>query len=687
MGKILVVNRIRISKVILGIFLIYNYSTEAQNLTSSNLPIVIITTDNNPNNNKPFEIVDNNRVGASMKIIQRPDGSRNFYTDSNTEGFLNYNGRISIEIRGSSSQSLNKKPYGFTTLEGDNSTNNNVSLLGMPKENDWILNSLAFDPSLIRDYLSYNLSRQMGNYATRTEYCEVIVNNDYRGLYILQEKIKADSNRVDIVKLEITDNTLPNVTGGYITKADKTTGGDPVAWTLPSYSWSPEFIHDFPNPQSITSVQNNYIYNQFLNLASTSKSNNSNFSNGYPSVIDVPSFIDFMISNELASNADGYQFSTYFHKDRNGKLRAGPIWDFNLTYNNDLPGWDVRSKSNVWQFSDGGNDGAKFWWDLFYNTNYRCYMSKRWNSLIQYGPLNYYNMTAFIDNTISRISEAANRENQKWGTLSNFTLEVNKLKTFLSDRISWITNNLGSFTACDSPVIPPLVITKINYNPMVSENFSVSNDLEFIEIKNTGTSVVDLTGVYFRELGLTYSFPINSTISGNQCIYLASNSTVFASKYGFAPFGQFTRNLSNSSEKLVLADGFGNVIDTVEYFDASPWPDADGSGNYLQLISTTLDNNLASSWVASSGESLSTSTSNASLELSMYPNPVGSILTIDSDTTITETTISNVLGTVIYSSKPKSKRFTIDLESYARGVYIVTVYNDFGSSTKKIVKQ
>ena len=144
-----------------------------------------------------------------------------------------------------------------------------------------------------------------------------------------------------------------------------------------------------------------------------------------------------MISNELASNADGYQFSTYFHKDRNGKLRAGPIWDFNLTYNNDLPGWDVRSKPDIWQFSDGGNDGAKFWTDLFNNPTYRCYMSKRWNTLIQNGqPLNYSSIVSFIDETINTISEAAYRENQKWNTLSEFSLEINKLKSFLSTRIS-----------------------------------------------------------------------------------------------------------------------------------------------------------------------------------------------------------------------------------------------------------
>ena len=676
------------SKIALVALLISVFSIEAQTLTSSNLPIVIISTDKNPNTNQPFEIVDNSRVLASMKIIKRPDGSRNFYNDRTTAEFLNYDGRISIEIRGSSSQGLSKKPYGLTTLESDNASNNNVSLLGMPKENDWILNSLAFDPSLLRDYLSYSLSRQMGNYAPRTVFCEVVVNNEYRGLYLLQEKIKADSNRVDIVKMETSDNTLPNVTGGYITKADKTTGGDPVAWTMPSYAWSPEFIHDLPKPEEVTSQQNTYIKGQFFSLATTANSGNISYINGFPSVIDVPTFIDFMISNELASNADGYQFSTFFHKDRNGKLRAGPIWDFNLTYNNDLPGWNVRSKPDIWQFSDGENDGAKFWTDLFNNTTYKCYMSKRWNALIQNGqPLNYSRIATFIDQTVNTISEAANRENQKWGTLSEFSMELTKLKSFLSTRISWITSNLGSFSACNSVAVPSLVITKINYNPATSSNFPESNDLEFIEIKNTGTTTVNLTGIYFRELGVTYNFPANSTLMANKSIYLASNSTVFTSKYGFAPFGQFTRNLSNSSEKLVLADGFGNVIDTVEYFDKSPWPDADGSGNYLQLISTALDNNVASSWIASSGESLSTTSFSNATRLSIYPNPASNSITIDSDTMIKSIKILNVLGAVIYKSQPKSNKVTVDIESYTSGVYMISVDDALGATTKKFIKQ
>jgi hypothetical protein len=266
-------------------------------------------------------------------------------------------------------------------------------------------------------------------------------------------------------------------------------------------------------------------------------------------------------------------------------------------------------------------------------------------------------------------------------------MELTKLKSFLSTRISWITSNLGSFSACNSVAVPSLVITKINYNPATSSNFTESNDLEFIEIKNTGNTTVNLTGIYFRELGVTYNFPANSTLMANKSIFLASNSTVFTSKYGFAPFGQFTRNLSNSSEKLVLADGFGNVIDTVEYFDKSPWPDADGSGNYLQLISTALDNNVASSWIASSGESLSTTSFSNATRLSIYPNPARNSITIDSDTMIKSIKILNVLGAVIYKSQPKSNKVTVDIESYTSGVYMISVDDAFGATTKKFIKQ
>jgi hypothetical protein len=623
-----------------------------------------------------------------MKIIKRPDGSRNFLTDSNTAEYLNYDGRIGIEIRGSSSQLLPKKQYGLTTLKVDNKSNNNVSILEMPAENDWVLNSFAFDPSFMRDFISYNLSRQIGDYAPRLVYCEVVINGEYVGLYALQEKLKANSERINILKIGSSDVSLPNVTGGYITKADKTTGGDPVAWTMSSYSGSTDFIHELPKPASVTPEQNTYIQNEFLKLESNS--GNSDFITGYPSVIDVPTFVDFMLLNELASNVDSYQFSTYFHKDRNGKLRAGPIWDFNLSFGNDLFDWGYdRSKTDVWQFANGDNTGAKFWADLFADSNFKCYLSKRWDELTQTDkPFNYSSLEQSINYTANYITEAKDRDNVKWGALRDFTTEIAGIKTYLSSRISWVTANLGSFSACSAVQVPSLVINKINYNPTTSAGFAVSDDLEFIEIVNTGSTSVNLTGVYLKELGITYQFPANATVAAGASIYLASNLTTFQSKYGIAAFGQFTRNLSNGSQKIVLADGFGNTIDSVEYFDASPWvTEADGNGSYLQLISTDLDNSLASNWIAKNDDSLSVPSFLGAAAISVYPNPVTNVVTVHAGKSLTGIKIYSVLGTLLTDIKQKAETIQADLSKYAKGVYFIAIYDENGSVTQKIIKQ
>ena len=427
--------------------------------SSTNLPIVIINTDGG------VTIPDEPKIPANMKIIYRGQGLRNYLSDQNTTEYLNYNGRIAIEIRGSSSQFTPKKQYGLITRLADGLTNNNVSLLGFPAENDWILYSLTFDPSFMRNYLCYNLSRMIGEYASRTVYCELFINGDYQGLYLLLEKIKQGKNRIDIYKIDQKDIAFPNLTGGYITKADKVTGGDPVAWTMPSYIGTDDvaYIHELPKPESVTAEQNLYIKSHFQKLASSALSGDVSPENGFPSVIDIPSFIDYMIINELSANSDAYQYSTYYHKDRNGKLRAGPIWDLDLTFGNDLFLWQLdRSKTNQWQFSNGDNEGARYWRDLFNNPTFKCYLSKRWNELIQPGhPLSLSNIELLIDNTDAMINEALVREDKRWGMVNYTHIERSPIKTWLEQRIQWITANIGSYSGCSNVKIPPLVISKI----------------------------------------------------------------------------------------------------------------------------------------------------------------------------------------------------------------------------------
>lgn len=656
----------------------------AQPFTSSNLPIVIINTDGGN------EIPDYPRIRGTMKIIDRGPGQRNYLTDQNTPEYLDYNGRIDIELRGSSSQATEKKQYGFSTLKADNVTVDNVHLLGFPKENDWILNGMVFDPALMRDYLSYNLSRQIGEYATRTAYCELVLNGSYTGLYLLQEKIKSDDNRVNITDIETTDTDFPKVTGGYITKADKNTGGDPAAFSIPAkQGYDVWYIHHQPKPEAVTPAQNDYIRSQFQALETTAKSGNTSVANGFPSVIDIPSFIDFMLISELASNADAYMYSTFFHKDRNGKLRAGPVWDCDLTYGNDLFIWGFdRSKSNIWQFSNGDNEGSRFWSDLFFNTTYRCYMSRRWHELTVPGqPLNAESLSDFIDSTAATINEAVEREHYRWGYTGTFTQRIQEIKSFMQTRISWMTTNLGSYAGCSDISLPPLVINKIMYHPETSEAFPEEQELEFIELLNNSGQAVNLTGIYFMGTGFVYQFPAGTAVGAGGSVVLASNAEDFRARHGRDPNAEFTRHLSNKSQTLILADGYGNIIDSLTYRDTIPWPDADGNGYYLQLTDPGLDNSVAENWTASNEVFVSDHPHSTEPFLEVYPNPVQDVLRIRTTTTIVRISLSDLQGRLLATESIGSTGGTLDLSRYSSGVYMLKIETEEQSFIRKIVKE
>lgn len=672
--------------ILLFAFVAFFQFSQGQTLVDSNLPIVLITTDGGT------EIPKEPRINGDMKIIYRGDGERTFVSDQNNEEYLDYNGRIEIETRGSSSDVLDKKQYAFSTLEPDDSDTDNVSLLGMPKENDWIFNGLAFDASLMRDYICYNLSRQIGEYASRTKYCEIVINGDYRGVYILQEKIKADGDRVDINKIDPTDNDLPNISGGYITKIDRPDPGLAPAWEMSvRVGNSATFVHEVPKAREATGQQTVYLQGEFDKLADRSASKISSFSAGYPAVIDVKSFIDFMLINELSSNVDAYVLSTFFHKDRNGKLRAGPIWDLNLTFGNDLYFWGLdRSHTDVWQFDNNDNVGPLFWKDLFDDPQFNCHMAKRWEELTAPGqPLSLANLESMIDETAALLTEVVPREDQRWGTMGSHASEINTIKLWISDRINWMNENIGSSAACSNTVTPSLVITKINYRPSTVSSPS-SSDQEFIEILNNGFETVNLTGVYFGGTGLVYQFPIGSSVEAGQSLVLANSAITYELKYGESAFDEYSRSLSNDGQTISLLDGFGNTIDEVTYNDQLPWPvEADGDGYFLELVDPNSDNSDPANWVATQDVDFTLST-NEELSrggIDIYPNPVRDVLKVSSSNTIFSVGVLDVQGRYLRIEGVYKNDYLVNLEGYNPGIYFVEVITREGKSTHRVVKQ
>jgi hypothetical protein len=403
-----------------------------------------------------------------------------------------------------------------------------------------------------------------------------------------------------------------------------------------------------------------------------------------------------MIIEELTLNADAYDNSTFFHKDRNGKLRAGPVWDFDLAFGSgvvlDLIEVVIRDdtlKTDGWELYDEYRGGSRFWKALFDNPQFRCYFSKRWNKLIEPGqPLNLAVIEKFIDQTDSTIDEAVVREYANWGYRDSHQKRILHIKNYLKERIKWMTDNLGPYSSCCDVEVPPLVITKIMYNPEANIDFPDTDDLEFIEITNNCDKTVELTGIYFGGTGFVYQFPADSMLGPNKSVLLASDPWYFQLVHGIIPYGQFTRHLSDKSENLVILDAFGNIIDNVNYNDSIPWPDADGNGYYLVLPDADLDNSVAENWTISKDKIRIVSVDNIYVgsDLKLFPNPVIDILKIKAQYVMRSISLYDIYGRLLENISINAEVYDLDMKHYAKGLYILRIITSGKIITTKIIR-
>ncbi|RJP66585.1 MAG: T9SS C-terminal target domain-containing protein [Ignavibacteriales bacterium] len=426
---------------------------------TSNLPIIKINTNGQAIHNSYKIIVD-------MEIINNGDGYRNDYNDTSND----YNGKIAIEYRGSSSQMFPKKQFAVETRDSlDNDLD--VSILGLPKDNDWILSAPYTDKSLMRDVLAFKIWSDMGYYASRWKFCELFLNEEYQGVYIVFEKVKRGKNRVSVSKLEPADSLASTITGGYIFKIDKWDGENNQAfqsfYSLPNSSNSVYYQYHYPKPEDINPLQETYI--KTLVRAFESAMNSAYYADtavGYAKYIDVNSFADNLILNEFVRNVDGYRLSSYFYKDRDdkdNKIYAGPVWDNNLSFGNAdynsawyINGWQLEFLSTDRSFLSSDPFPPPFWWiKLFKEPKFISLVKTRYNEFRKnILSLNYLN--SFIDSVALKLDEAQKRNYQKWPILNEYVWpnpwemvsantyakQITYMKNWIKNRALWMDSQL-----------------------------------------------------------------------------------------------------------------------------------------------------------------------------------------------------------------------------------------------------
>lgn len=339
--------------------------------------------------------------------------------------------QMEMKGRGNSTWGMPKKPY---RIKFDKKT----ALLGMPGAKKWVLLANFADKTLMRNYLALEIGQRFeAAYAPRARYVEVILNGEYLGNYLLTDQIEIGETRVNIPELK---ESSTDISGGYLLEVDERLDAPNWFRTLLNVAFTVK------SPENITPAQFNYIkdYVQQIEYALY----NPNFTDsatGYTKYINTETFINWYLVNELLKNNDAVFFSSVFmYKDRNAKLSMGPIWDFDLAVgnanyngNNDPRGWWV--KQSVWINR------------LFDDPAFVKKVKDRWNILKETQVSSLY---TFINETGVYLKYSQKENFKKWDVLYNYTwpnpvalgsydAEVQHMKDWLSQRISWMDNEIN----------------------------------------------------------------------------------------------------------------------------------------------------------------------------------------------------------------------------------------------------
>jgi hypothetical protein len=371
-----------------------------------------------------------------------------------TEAELRFNNPISIKQRGQSSKIFPKKQYNIETKD-NNGHQTNVSLLDFPTESDWVLYGPYSDKTIIRNVLAYELSNQIGLYAPKTQIIELfltgernISHTDYQGVYVLTEKIKRGQRRVDISKSLQSETSTPFIVELSDTKKDLSS--NQVLYTDMSLATKEEFkyvyIHTYPKNEMLTEAKARFIREHINHFEKILYSyNGKELYEKLDEYIDIDTFIDYYILNEIFKNPDAFWASDYFYKDTKGKLSAGPIWDFNVAMgnidfiDNKPEGWLIRYRKLIIRMM--GNTYFK----------QRCF--ERLNEIL-INTFNDRNINFVINSYKTQLSRAQNRNFKKWPILgvaiwpnptpipNNYETEVAALQTWLKKRALWLSKQI-----------------------------------------------------------------------------------------------------------------------------------------------------------------------------------------------------------------------------------------------------
>jgi hypothetical protein len=387
---------------------------------------------------------------AAQDIVDKETYLKGIVSVINEPGTSIYTDSLEIKGRGNVSWSFPKKPYRMKLF-------NKVSLLGLPaKEKNWTLINNYGDKTLMRNLLAFNISKNLDiPYTPAGVPVDVFLNGVYKGTYQLCDQIEVATERVMVEKMKITDIVAPEITGGYLLEMDAY-ASDELVWFESIQNKIPVTIK-YPKDDEIVESQKAYIKSHFEIMENAVyAANYTDNTNGFRKYIDLETFLRHFLVGEISGNTDTY-WSTYMYKKRdNPKFYFGPVWDFDIAFENDYRTYPINNLTD-WVYATKGSsaNGVKSMINrIFSDPQVVVQLRSLYATYRNNGKLSEASLLQAVDEYAARINQSQKLNFTKWNILNSkvhmnpqilgsYAAEVNSLKTFITNRFKWIDNKLN----------------------------------------------------------------------------------------------------------------------------------------------------------------------------------------------------------------------------------------------------
>ncbi len=370
----------------------------------------------------PFDKVTN--IEARISIIA--DGEQNLLSEVG-----------SIRERGNYSRSFPKKPYRIKFEK-------KKQVLDAPaKAKKWTLINNYGDKTLMRNLLAFELSRRMGMpYTPYGRAVDVLLNGEYKGCYQLCDQVQVHKNRVDITEMTPQDVSGSALTGGYFFEIDAY--ADQEQSKFWSSQGTPVTIKS-PEEDSIATVQYNYIRDHFNKMERQ-----------WQTYLDLNTFLRHFLVGELSGNTDTY-WSVFMYKQRDDDIvYTGPVWDFDLAFDNDNRTYPVNSKKDFIYRSGGSCTGnMRSFVDriVISNAKAKTLLVELWDEARQ-GGLSQESLVEYVDSMEAELQQSQELNFKRWPIMNNwvhqnphiwgsYAQEVQNVRRFISERVEWMDKRLN----------------------------------------------------------------------------------------------------------------------------------------------------------------------------------------------------------------------------------------------------